>query len=147
MMSKPNDADNARPALDCVHHIAFVVHDLTEAIPRFEKILGISVAERGPVHTRGAEVAIFRLKNVNLEVVAPATPDSSLRTYLERHGEGFFHIAFSVEDVEAASPALTAAGLPMAGDPYTAYKDWRIAYLDTDATGGIRMHIIDADAE
>lgn len=147
MMFKRNDADKARLALDCVHHIAFVVHDLDEAIPRFEKILGKSVTERGPVHTRGAEVAIFRLKNVNLEVVAPATTDSSLRAHLKHHGEGFFHIAFSVEDVEAASQALTAAGVSMAGAPYVAYKDWRIAYLDTDSTGGIRMHIIDADAE
>lgn len=137
-----------RPRLDRVHHLAFVVADLDAAIARFEVFLDVPVAERGPVRSRGAEVAIFKLANVNIELVAPAAPDSPLHEHLARHGEGFFHLAFGVDDVDAAHNALRVAGLPMKGPPYVAYKDWRIAYFDDAATGGLTAaHIIANDAD
>ncbi|MES1943943.1 methylmalonyl-CoA epimerase [Salinisphaera sp. PC39] len=140
--------DGERPALDRLHHLSFVVGDLDAAIERFETLLAVPLAERGPVHSRGAEVAIFKLANVNIELVAPATPDSPLHAYLARHGEGFFHLAFGVADVDDAYERLQAAGLPMKGPPYLAYKDWRIAYFDDAVTGGLTSaHIIADDAD
>lgn len=137
-----------RPRLDRVHHLSFVVADLDAAIARFEAFLDVPLAERGPVHSRAAEVAIFKLANVNIELVAPAATDSPLHEHLARNGEGFFHLAFGVDDVDAAYDALRNAGLPMKGPPYRAYKDWRIAYFDDDATGGLTSaHIIANDAD
>lgn len=136
-----------RPRLDAVHHIAFVVADLDAAIARFERLLNVRLAERGPVKSRAAEVAIFKLSNVNIELVAPAAPDSPLHEHLARYGEGFFHLAFGVDDVDVAYESLRGAGFPMKGPPYQAYKDWRIAYFDEAATGGlIAAHIIASDA-
>ncbi len=146
-MQRDTDKNKQRPALDRLHHISFVVADLDKAVARYEQLLGVPVAERGPVATRGAEVAIFRLANVNLEVVAPATEDSSLHAYLAEHGEGFFHIAFGVEDVDNAYQQLKAAGVAMQSEPYTAYKDWRISYMDETLPGDVRLHILPADSE
>lgn len=137
-----------RPTLDRVHHLSFVVRDLDAAVGRFEAFLGVPLAERGPVHSRAAEVAIFKLANVNIELVAPASPESPLHEHLARHGEGFFHLAFGVDDVDTAYERLQAAGMPMKGPPYRAYKDWRIAYFEDEATGALTAaHIIAADAE
>lgn len=137
-----------RPTLDRVHHLSFVVRDLDAAVARFEAFLAVPLAERGPVHSRAAEVAIFKLANVNIELVTPASPESPLHEHLARHGEGFFHLAFGVDDVDAAYERLQAAGVPMKGPPYRAYKDWRIAYFDDGATGGLTAaHIVAADAD
>lgn len=136
-----------QPVLDRVHHLSFVATDLDAAVARWESLLGIAVAERGPVAGRGAEVAIFKLANINLEVVAPVTADSPLHDLLARQGEGFFHLAFAVDDVDAACKQLDDRGVRMKGPPRPAYKDWRVAYLDSESTGGIPMHIINADAD
>ncbi|MEQ9011589.1 VOC family protein [Algiphilus sp.] len=137
-----------RPRLDRIHHLSFVVRDLDAAIGRFEEWLGLPMAERGPVESRAAEVAIFRLANLSIELVAPSTLDSSLHAHLDRYGEGFFHVAFGVADVDTAYAALVAAGQPMRGPPYRAYKNWRIAYFDDSASGGITAaHLIAEDAE
>jgi methylmalonyl-CoA/ethylmalonyl-CoA epimerase len=141
------DDDSVVPVLDRIHHVSFVVEDLEAAVARFERVLGLRVAERGPVATRGAEVAIFKLANINLELVAPALPESLLHETLTRDGEGFFHLAFAVDDVDAAHEQLERRGVRMQSAPYRAYKNWRIAYLESEMTGGISMHIIDADSE
>lgn len=141
------DEKSRRPVLDRIHHLSFVTYELDAAVARWESLLGISVAERGPVAGRGAEVALFKLVNVNLELVAPVTADSPLHDLLAERGEGFFHLAFAVDDVDAACRQLADRGVKMKSPPRRAYKDWRVAYLDSELTGGILMHIINADAD
>lgn len=134
-------------ALDCVHHVSFVVWDLNAAIERYSKLLQVPMAERGSVGTRGAEVAVFKLRNLNLEIVAPAGPDSPLYEHLRKHGEGFFHMAFGVDDVDGAWQSLERRGVKMESHPYVAYKSWRIAYLRDDCCPpGVALHIIDSGA-
>ncbi|MEO5813591.1 MAG: VOC family protein [Rhodanobacter sp.] len=133
--------------LDRIHHIAFVVADLDATIERMERILGVTVSERGCVPSRQAEVAIFNLANTRLEFVAPASAASPLHQHLAERGEGLFHIGFGVSDVDLACAQMNANGNSVVSEPYTGYKDWRIAYLAEPLPGGGRMHIIAADAD
>lgn len=130
-----------------IHHVAFAVSDLDMAVANYERILGVKVAERGAVPSRGAEVAIFKVGNTNLELAAPTDKEGSLQRYIDEHGEGFFHIAFAVDDVDESCREMERTGIRMMGSPYVAYKDWRIAYLDPAETGGTYIHIIDDKAD
>ena len=129
-----------------VHHIAFAVRDLEAGIALFRRLTGRDVHWRGPVATRGAEVAVFRLDNLNIEVVCPTDMQGSLARHIDTHGEGFFHMAFAVDDIDTAFTQLEAQGLGFRSEPYVAFRDWRIAYLDPADTAGIPMHIIARDA-
>lgn len=133
--------------LDRVHHISFVVRDLDRGVAQLRRLLDVPEPERGPVAGRGAEVAVFRLRNLNIELVAPVASDSALWRHLDEHGEGFFHLAFGVEDVDAAWRDLARRGLGMRGPPYVAFRDWRIAYIDPEDAAWLSLHIIDADAD
>lgn len=130
-----------------LHHLAFAVHDLEQGIALFRRLSGREPAYRGPVTTRGAEVAVFKLDNVNIEVVAPTDPEGSLATHLGLHGEGFFHLAFGVDNVDSAAAELAGRGIRMRSAPYVAFRDWEIAYLRGEDTGGIAMHLIRRDAD
>jgi len=129
-----------------VHHIAFAVRDLEAGIALFRRLTGREVQWRGAVTNRGAEVAVFRLDNMNIEVVSPTDPQGSLARHIDARGEGFFHMAFAVDDVDRAYAQLEADGLGFRSEPYVAFRDWRIAYLDSSDTAGIPMHIIARDA-
>nr|WP_282571238.1 VOC family protein [Methylonatrum kenyense] len=130
-----------------VHHLAFAVRELERGIALFQRLTGREPAHRGPVSTRGAEVAVFKLDNLNIEVVAPTDPGGSLAAHLDAHGEGFFHLAFGVDDVAAAAARLEGQGIGMRSPPYVAFRDWEIAYLRSEDTGGIPMHLIQRDAD
>lgn len=142
-----NRKNDLRPVLDRIHHLSFVTADLDAAVARWEALLGVTAAERGPVTGRGAEVVIFKLANINLELVAPVSEDSPLHELIAQRGEGFFHLAFAVDDIDAACDQLQSRGVNMKSRPRRAYKDWRVAYIDSELTGGIAMHIINADAD
>lgn len=132
--------------LDSIHHVAFVVKDLDDAIAKYEKLLGIPVFERGPVPDRGGELAIFTLSNIRLEFASPTGP-GFLQDLLDTKGEGFFHIGFGVDDMDAAVTELEQQGISMSGPEKTIYKDWRIAYIDEKDTAGIYAHLITNDAK
>ncbi len=132
--------------IDSVHHVAFVVKNLNDAIAAYEKLLGIKVKERGPVPERGGEIAVFVLRNMRIELAAPTGP-GFLQNLLDKKGEGFFHLAFGVDDMGAAITELKDKGISMSGPEKTIYKDWRIAYIDESDTAGIYSHLIPNDAE
>lgn len=132
--------------LNSIHHIAFVVKDLDETIARYEKLLGVPLLERGPVPERGGEIAIFALTNVRLEFAAPTGP-GFLQELLDKKGEGFFHIAFGVDDMADAVAELQEKGIQMSGPEKTIYKDWRIAYINDEDTAGVHSHLIANDAD
>ena len=132
--------------LDQIHHIAFLVKDMEATIQRYETLLGMPVSERGKSLTRGGEIAIFKLKNINLELVSPTDKNGFLQQLLDEQGEGFFHIAFGVDDIEKAGKELEGKGIKMKPITVT-YKDWEVAYLDKEATNGIYTHLIANDAD
>lgn len=133
--------------LNRIHHIAFIVKDLDATLVCYERLLGMTVSERGSAPGRGGEVAYFKLDNVNLEFVSPTDKDGFLQKHLDAHGEGFFHVAFAVDDVDEAINELQNKGIAMSGPPRVVYRDWRIAYIDKEATDGIYAHLIAKDAD
>lgn len=132
--------------IDSVHHVAFVVKNLDDAIATYEKLLGIKLYERGPVPERGGEIAVFVLRNIRIELAAPTGP-GFLQNLLDTKGEGFFHLAFGVDDMGTAIAELQGKGISMSGPEKTIYKDWRIAYIDENDTAGIYTHLIANDAD
>ena len=130
-----------------IHHVAFIVKDLDATISSYERLLGMPVSERGFVPGRGGEVAYFKLDNVNLEFVSPTEKNGFLQQHLDAHGEGFFHMAFGVDDLDEATQELENKDITMSGPARVVFRDWRIAYIENDDTAGIRTHLIAKDAD
>lgn len=92
----------ARVRLD---HVAILVRDLDQALPRFKEVLGVEDSE--VIMVRGLEdgddvvnTAFLDLGGVRLEVFAPAKPDGAMRKALEKRGEGLHHICFSTPSLD-----------------------------------------------
>jgi len=130
-----------------LHHVAFLVRDLEAHTATLARFLGREPEQRGPVPYRDAEVVIFDLGNVRLELVAPSSATSPLTEVLEHRGEGFFHLGFGAADLDAAVATVEARGFTFAAPPRVGYKDWRLAYLDADALPLFAAHLIDDDSD
>jgi len=50
--------------------------------------------------TARAKLAIFRLENITFELFEPVGKPNTWQEFLEKHGEGVHHPAFSVERME-----------------------------------------------
>ncbi len=84
-----------------VHHIAIAVNSLEQSIPLFEKLLGVKAHITGAPCQKVTE-ARFDVGGVEINLVEPMGPESTVASFLEKRGEGLHHIAFEVDDVNAA---------------------------------------------
>jgi catechol 2,3-dioxygenase-like lactoylglutathione lyase family enzyme len=132
----PAGTQKGIPGARNVDHIAYTVPDLDEAVNFFVNVLGAELLyQTGPVedktgdwmsrklgvHPRAsAYVAMLRLGPVtNLELFEYHTPDQN-RFMPKNSDYGGHHLAFYVEDVDAAADYLRAQpGVEVLGEPET----------------------------
>jgi catechol 2,3-dioxygenase-like lactoylglutathione lyase family enzyme len=81
-----------------IHHINFLVENLDEAIPRFEKMLGLAPFEIVDHAPRGAHIARSKLGESWFVLVSPYEADSVPGRHLAAHGEGFFLLSLDTDD-------------------------------------------------
>ncbi|GAW92334.1 VOC family protein [Calderihabitans maritimus] len=127
-----------------IHHIAFVFHDLDKAIELFEKLFAIKINSRQLLPSRGVEVATFPIGETIIELITPVRKDSPVKEYLDKHGEGFFHIAFEEDNIEGKLAYLRQQGFEFLDkSPRKALNNWRVAFLDPKQTFGIHLQIVE----
>ncbi|MFX1516143.1 MAG: VOC family protein [Promethearchaeota archaeon] len=105
------------------HHVGIVVHDLESAISKYCKAFGQNSSEI-KIHTQyyvtGKEEEEFRYcfiplgNNTYIELVSPLTEGPTKR-YLEKKGEGLFHLAFESTDIIRTIDDFEKAGFNLAG--------------------------------
>lgn len=155
--SSPDVADPAPPVIRGLDHVVIAVRDLDAGVAAYQTLLGRAPSWRADVVGGGAEVALFRLANLAVELMAPAGDGPTaerLRAVLDAHGEGLASLAFSVSDIERAHRRLLRLGLepePIApGESVDrlsgARRTWRRTRASTAATHGVRIFLIQPDS-
>ena len=139
--------------------VALVVRDIESAARLWAELLGveappiIETAEWEETHmtfrgapSRGrAKLAFFNLGGVTLELIEPIGGPSTWSEFLERHGSGIHHIAFVVDDMEAAIRRLQELGgeLVQRGD----FEGGSYAYVDARGSLGAIVELLHFKAQ
>ncbi len=128
-----------------IHHIDYVVRDLDRAILQYRNLFGVPLERRERLENRGVELARFRLGETWIVLVQPTQPDSPVQKFLEQHGEGFFHIAYEVENLGAMVSDLKVKGVKLMKDsPRRGLEGWELADLELDETFGLMTQLVDS---
>ena len=136
-------------------HVVIAVHDLDAATKAYQTLLGRTASWRAEASGGGAEIAVFRLANVSIELMAASGAGDMadrLRAAIEKDGEGLVSLAFAVADADAAHRRLSRLGLepePVAAAHSVdrasgARRDWRRTRASTAATQGVRIFLIES---
>lgn len=124
-----------------VHHINFIVADLSEAVERFERLLG-TTAITDPLPARGVLTARLPLGAAWLVLVQPVDPDGVPGRHLAEHGEGFFLLSLAVADLESAVAELGERGVAMdSKGPRRGLEDWTVQDIDIGETLGLQIQL------
>ena len=139
-----------------VTQFAFIVRDQA-AVSKYWSALGwpemtITKPELHSLEYRGkpaefkAPLGWMRHGSVPYEWILPEKGPSTWHDHLNKHGEGVHHLAFNVEDMDAALAEWTKAGYSYAmggawGDTGKRGSG-RFAYLDTQAAGGVDIELL-----
>ena len=125
-----------------IHHINFIVHDLDEAMARYERTLGVDPFVVVDHPTRNARVARSRVGESWLVLVSPYDADSAPGRYLEKNGEGFFLLSLGVDNLAQRLEQLESDGVDTVDAVSRAgILDWRVA--DIGDLHGAKMQLTD----
>ena len=115
------------------YHVNFVVRDLDEAMPRFQRALGVEPFEVIEQRPRGAQIARSRIGESWLVLICPYDPDSVPGKHLAKHGEGFLMMSVGYDDIVKQLLRLEASGVQVTDrEPREGMLDWRITDFSAD---------------
>ncbi len=100
-----------------LNHVAIAVPDLKAAVATYRDVLGAEVSEAVPQPDHGVTTVFISLPNTKIELLEPLGDLSPIANFLSRNpAGGIHHICYEVDDIGAASRALTEQGARVLGD-------------------------------
>jgi methylmalonyl-CoA/ethylmalonyl-CoA epimerase len=124
-----------------VDHLGVIVGDLDGAVKSFTEHLGLKL-DHTEQYGDELEIAFLPCGETLVELIEPLKEGGSNADYLREHGPGIQHVAFEVDDLEAALVELAERGVEPLGDaPVPGAGGMRIAFLDPQAFDGVLVEL------
>ena len=126
-----------------IEHIALAVGDLDASIAFYRDVWGLEVSHRERVEDQGVEEAMLPLGESHLQLLAPTGPDTTVGRFVERRGESIHHIAYEVDDLEAALAELKSKGVKLIDErPRRGGRGHMVAFVHPGGNHGILVELI-----
>ena len=126
-----------------VDHIGVAVEDLDASLELYERDYGMKLVHRETVVEQGVEAVLLDVGENHIELLAATGPDTPVGKFLAKKGPGMHHVAYQVDDIEAALASLKAAGLRLIDEtPRTGIRNSRVAFLHPATAGGLLTEIV-----
>jgi methylmalonyl-CoA/ethylmalonyl-CoA epimerase len=94
-------------------HVGIAVKSLDETLKFYTDVLGLDLAETEIVEEQKVKVAFLPIGDTEVELLESTADDGPIAKYIERNGEGVQHLAFQVENIEAAIAEMQEKGMRM----------------------------------
>jgi methylmalonyl-CoA/ethylmalonyl-CoA epimerase len=121
-----------------IEHIGIAVQSLEEAIPFYEKTLGLKCYAIEEVKEQKVKTAFFKIGITKIELLESTDPEGPIGKFIEKKGQGIHHIAFAVNNLEKALPELEEKGVRLVDKtPRKGAEGLNIAFLHPASTFGV----------
>jgi methylmalonyl-CoA epimerase len=127
-----------------IYHLGYAVEDLGAAAAFYRENFGAEPTEPEVVEEQGIVATAFCVGESMVELVQPTRPDSPVGKFLARRGEGFHHVAFEVESLEAALAKLKSRGVELIDEePKIGAGGARVAFVHPKGAFGVLTELVE----
>lgn len=127
-----------------IDHIGVAVEDIDAALALYRDSFEMELAHRETVESQGVEAVLLDVGEGHVELLAPLGPDTPVGKFMAKNGEGLHHVAYAVDDIDAALVGIAAAGIRLIdSEPRVGIRDSRVAFLHPRSTGGVLTEIVE----
>jgi methylmalonyl-CoA/ethylmalonyl-CoA epimerase len=137
-----------------ITQLCIVVHDVKKVNTNWSNILGLPEATIETIFPEGihhytydeatdykdCQVAKYQLENIVLELLQPGQSTSPWRRFLEKSGQGVFHVCMFVDDRKVFQQKLSEVGV---GLPYHVgyYLGGSYSYVNSKEQLGLELSV------
>ena len=128
--------------LSHIEHIGIAVKSLDEAIPFWEKQLGLKCYAIEEVKEQKVRTAFFKIGQSKIELLESTDPEGPIGKFIEKKGEGVQHIAFAADGLQSHLDELAANGVQLIDKaPRKGAGGVDIAFVHPKCTGGVLLEL------
>jgi methylmalonyl-CoA/ethylmalonyl-CoA epimerase len=127
-------------------HIGIAVKDLEASLKFYEGVLGLKSAGMEVVEEQKVRVAFLPIGDTEVELLESTDDDGPIAKFIAKNGEGIQHMAYRVDDIEAAIKDLKEKGIKMIDEkPRYGAGGAQIAFCHPKSTNGVLIEICQRD--
>ena len=128
-----------------IDHVGIAVAELEPAVAAYGERFGMGLVHREVLSDHGVEAALMSAGSSRIELLAPYGSDSVLDRFLSSRGPGMHHLAYAVEDIDAALEELRARDVELIDDaPRAGLLSSRIAFVAPQEAAGVLTELVEA---
>ena len=125
-----------------IDHIGIAVSNLDETVKLYRDVLGLELHGTEVVPEQKVRVAFLPVGDTEVELLESTSAEGPIAKFIEAKGQGIQHIAFRVDDIEAALEEMKAKGMRLIDDkPRYGAGGAKIAFLHPKSTGGVLIEL------
>ena len=126
-----------------IHHVGIAVDDLDDAVRTYERLFGGTLEHRAQVEEQGVEAASVRIGESRVELLAALGDDTPVGRFLASRGAGMHHVAYAVDDVQAAIAELAGEGAQLIDpEPREGMFGLEVAFVHPDSVHGVLTEVV-----
>ena len=126
-----------------IDHVGIAVDDLDASVESYRRTLGVEPTHRERVEDQGVEEVLFAVGTSFIQLLGALGADTPVGRFLATRGPGVHHVAYRVEDVEAALARLRGEGVRLVDEsPRPGSRGTLIAFVHPKDMGGVLVELV-----
>ena len=121
-----------------------IVASLEAALPLYRDLLGLPLETIMEIPTDRVRIAFLGVGESKIELVEPTDSSTGVARFLESKGEGFHHVCFEVDDINAALMRLELDGIEVIDRVARKGAEGPVAFLHPRSCHGVLVELIEA---
>lgn len=125
-----------------ISHLGVAVKDLETAREFYRSVFGLESSD--PITSEDGKMkgSLVEIGDAVIELLQPIGSEGVMAKFLEKRGEGFHHICYEVDDIEAEIESLKAKGLEVLGEPKESIEGLAV-FLHPRGTHGMLVELVE----
>lgn len=125
-----------------ISHLGMAVKNLEEAREFYRSVLKLESTDPIKGGEGTIKVSMVKVGDVLIELLQPIGSEGVMAKFLEKRGEGFHHICYEVDDINAEIASLKAAGIEVLGEPKPGAEGMSV-FLHPRGTHGVLVELVE----
>jgi methylmalonyl-CoA epimerase len=125
-----------------IDHVGIAVKSIDEAKKFWVDTLGLKLSHIEEVPEQKVRVAILKAGETTIELLEPTSPDSPIRRFIEKRGEGLHHLTLETDKLAERLQKLKGANVALINEqPRIGAGGASIAFLHPKSAHGVLVEL------